>query len=148
MTTPRRMLLDTSVVIDLERLDLGDYADVRAAVSAVTIAELAYGVDVSDPVERHARSERYQATINHFEVIPFDLAAAKLYGVLASLVRGFRSLPTPTTDGSSDRCHRRRSRTSAADAQRCGFRWPAAGRRRRRDVGARRTPLGSAQWPW
>ncbi|MQA61614.1 MAG: PIN domain-containing protein [Actinophytocola sp.] len=95
MTTPRRMLLDTSVIIDLERLDLGDYADVRAAVSAVTVAELAYGVDVSDPVERHARSERYQATINHFEVIPFDLGAAKLYGVLASLVRGSGRNPRP-----------------------------------------------------
>lgn len=95
MTSPRGMLLDTSIVIDLERLDLGEYADVRAAVSAVTVAELAYGADVSDPVERHARSERYHATINHFEVIPFDLAAAKLYGVLASLVRRSGRNPRP-----------------------------------------------------
>lgn len=95
MTARRRMLLDTSVVIDLERTDLGEFNDARGSVSAVTVAELAYGMDVVDPVERQARGERFHATMNHFEVLPFDLAAAKLYGVLASLVRHGGRNPRP-----------------------------------------------------
>lgn len=95
MTQPDRVLLDTSVVIDLGQVDLGGYADRRGAVSAVTIAELAYGADVPDPVERQARAERYHAALNHFDVLPFDLSAAKLYGVLASLVRQAGRNPRP-----------------------------------------------------
>lgn len=95
MTTPRRVVLDTSVVIDLEQVDLGRFSGARPAVSAVTVAELSYGKDVPDPVERHARNERYNATLNHFEVLAFDLAAAKLYGVLAALVRQSGRNPRP-----------------------------------------------------
>lgn len=95
MTARRRVLLDTSVIIDLENLELGEFEDAEPAVSAVTVAELAFGVDVVDPVERHARNERYHATLNHFDVLPFDVAAAKLYGVLASLVRQSGRNPRP-----------------------------------------------------
>ncbi|MGH3951473.1 MAG: type II toxin-antitoxin system VapC family toxin [Pseudonocardiaceae bacterium] len=95
MTAPQRTLLDTSVVIDLEQVGLGEFTEARASVSAVTVAELAYGMDVPDPMERLVRSERFQATINHFDVLPFDLAAAKLYGVLAVLVRQAGHNPHP-----------------------------------------------------
>lgn len=82
-----RILLDTCVVIRLEEIDFGDLADAEPAISAVTVAELAYGLDVDDPVERFARTERYYAALEAFEVLPFDLAAAKIYGTLAALVR-------------------------------------------------------------
>lgn len=82
-----RVLLDTGVVIRLEKIDFGDLADAVPAISAVTVAELAYGLDVDDPVERFARTERYYAALNQFEVLPFDTSAAKYYGTLAALVR-------------------------------------------------------------
>ncbi|MEO6086168.1 MAG: PIN domain-containing protein, partial [Umezawaea sp.] len=82
-----RILLDTCVVIRLEEIDFGDLADAEPAISAVTVAELAYGLDIDDPVERFARTERYYAALDMFEVLPFDTAAAKIYGTLAALVR-------------------------------------------------------------
>ncbi|WP_199431709.1 type II toxin-antitoxin system VapC family toxin [Qaidamihabitans albus] len=95
MTGPAEVLLDTCAVIDLERLDLGSLADARPLVSAVTIAELAYGLDVDDPIERSARTERYYAALRRFEVVPFDAAAAKVYGTMAALVRRAGRSPRP-----------------------------------------------------
>ena len=95
MTTQERVLLDTSVVIDLERIELGRYASADHAVSAVTIAELSYGLNTDDPVARYARSERYHAVVEAFEIWPFDLAAAKTYGPLAGLVRASGRSPRP-----------------------------------------------------
>ncbi|ASO18812.1 hypothetical protein FHR81_001075 [Actinoalloteichus hoggarensis] len=95
MTTPTRVLLDTSVIIELDRLDLGELASARPLVSSVSVAELAYALGTTDLVERHARMERYHAALRRIDVLPFDTAAAKLYGVLAALVRetGRRSVP-------------------------------------------------------
>ncbi|WP_342750043.1 PIN domain-containing protein [Prauserella shujinwangii] len=89
------MLLDTCAVIDLDQLDLGDLAQARPLVSAVSIGELAYGLDVDDPVERAARTERYYAALRRFEVVPFDTAAAKVYGTMAALVRRAGRSPRP-----------------------------------------------------
>jgi len=95
VTAPRDVVLDTSVVIDLERLDLSGVGLVGSFVSAVTIAELAYGLDVDDPVSRGIRMERFHATLDEFDVLPFDTAAAKLYGVLAAMVRRTGRDPRP-----------------------------------------------------
>ncbi|TNC27847.1 type II toxin-antitoxin system VapC family toxin [Amycolatopsis alkalitolerans] len=90
------MLLDTCSVIDLEEIDLGELgAATDPAVSAVTIAELAYGIDIADPVERMVRTERYYGALNQFEVLPFDITAAKLYGTLAALLRQSGRDPRP-----------------------------------------------------
>jgi hypothetical protein len=43
------------VIINLENVELADLASAEAAVSAATIAELAYGLDTDDLIERHAR---------------------------------------------------------------------------------------------
>ncbi|MEU4807496.1 PIN domain-containing protein [Actinosynnema sp. NPDC023587] len=91
----RRVLLDTGVLIRLEEIDFGDLAGAEPAISAVTVAELAYGLDVDDPVERFARTERYYAALDQFEVLPFTLAAAKVYGTLAALVRRSGRSPRP-----------------------------------------------------
>ncbi|AOS62093.1 PIN domain-containing protein [Actinoalloteichus hymeniacidonis] len=87
MTTPARVLIDTSVIIELDRIDLGEWVSARPSVSAVSVAELAYALGTTDPVERNARVERYHTALRRIDVLPFDTAAAKLYGVLAALIR-------------------------------------------------------------
>jgi predicted nucleic acid-binding protein len=95
MTAEERVLLDTSVLIDLERLDLSTASDAHPVVSAVTVAELAFGLDVDDLLERQARTDRFYAVLREMPVLPFDLAAARLYGTLASLVRRSGRNPRP-----------------------------------------------------
>lgn len=95
VTATRRVLLDTCVLIDLESIDLGEVADAEAVLSAVTIGELAYRLNVTDPVERLARSKRYDAAAKSFEILPFDAAVADYYGALAALVRDAGRNPRP-----------------------------------------------------
>lgn len=92
---PDRVLLDTSVIIDLDRVDLGPLSSAIPSVSAVSVAELAYGLDTADPVERYTRTERYYAVLGQFTVLPFDTRAAKLYGTLAAMVRQAGRNPRP-----------------------------------------------------
>lgn len=92
---PRGLLLDTSVIIDLDELDLDDMIDVRTAVSAVTVAELAYGLDLGSAAQRAARAERFYGVVDAYRVLPFDTAAAKMYGVLAAMVRQAGRDPRP-----------------------------------------------------
>ncbi|MGZ3147398.1 PIN domain-containing protein [Lentzea chajnantorensis] len=95
MAEVNRALLDTGVVIRLEHVDLGPYVQAQPFLSAVTIAELAFGLDTDDPVERFARTERFYAAQQQFEVLPFGLEEAKLYGQMASLVRRAGRSPRP-----------------------------------------------------
>jgi predicted nucleic acid-binding protein len=90
-----RCLLDTCVLIRLERANLGEYVNAQPFLSAVTIAELAFGLDTDDPVERFARTERYYAALQTFEVLPFGVEEAKVYGQMASLVRRAGRSPRP-----------------------------------------------------
>ncbi|KOV79037.1 twitching motility protein PilT [Nocardia sp. NRRL S-836] len=90
-----RALLDTGVLIRLERVRLGPYAQAQPFLSAVTIAELAFGLDTDDPVERFARTERFYAAQQRFEVLPFGVEEAKVYGQMASLVRRAGRSPRP-----------------------------------------------------
>ncbi|MDN5747430.1 MAG: hypothetical protein L0H64_02715 [Pseudonocardia sp.] len=90
MTEPavRQVLLDTSVVIAPPSAGLASIADV-VAVSAISVAELEYGVDATDDlVERQRRRRRLSVIVEEIEVIiPFDEAVAESYGLLANLVR-------------------------------------------------------------
>lgn len=95
MTATSRVLLDTSVVIDLGSVDLGAYTFAPVALSTVTIAELSYGLDVDDPVDRRARARRLERALTVFEILPFDAESAQLYGTLASLVRRNGRNPRP-----------------------------------------------------
>lgn len=82
MPEPRhpRGLADTGVVIDLEKIELGELP-VEVAISAVTLAELAAGPHVdTDPQERARRQDRLQRVEATFDVFPFDAAAARAYG--------------------------------------------------------------------
>ncbi len=78
--TPARGLIDTSVVIDLERTDPADLP-LAIAVSAVTLAELAAGPHATeDGFERARRQDRLQRTETAFDVLPFDAVAARAFG--------------------------------------------------------------------
>jgi predicted nucleic acid-binding protein len=83
---PARGLLDTSVVIDLGQLDANDLP-VELAVSALTMAELATGPQaVVDPEERARRVGLLQHAEATFEQLPFDAAAARVYGRIYAAV--------------------------------------------------------------
>ncbi|MEO9248175.1 type II toxin-antitoxin system VapC family toxin [Citricoccus nitrophenolicus] len=91
----RRALLDTSALIDFPASAVAEEAD-EVAVSAVTIAELQYGVTAAtDLIEQMRRRRLVQTVLGQFEVLPFDVAAAEYYGVLATLVRDQGRSPRP-----------------------------------------------------
>lgn len=81
-----RGIIDTSVVIDLERIDPSDLP-VQLAVSAVTLAELAAGPHATtDPTERARRQDRLQRAEATFEPVPVDGAVARAYGRVYAMV--------------------------------------------------------------
>lgn len=82
----QRGLLDTSVVIDLEKLDPAQFP-AEVAVSALTMAELAAGPHATtDPEERGRRQDRLQRAEAAFDPLPFDTDAARAYGRIFSAV--------------------------------------------------------------
>jgi hypothetical protein len=86
------VLLDTSVVIDIDEVDRDEYSDSAVVVSAVTVGELAYGLGAAD---RSARETRLRRVLANYEIAPFGVEEAKLYGVLAELVRAAGRNPRP-----------------------------------------------------
>jgi predicted nucleic acid-binding protein len=82
-----RGLIDTSVVIDLERIDPA-LLPLEIAVSAITMAELAAGPHATaDSNERARRQDRLQRAEAIFEPLPVDAAVARAYGrVYAAVV--------------------------------------------------------------
>ncbi len=76
----RRGLIDTSVVIDLERIDPARLP-AELAISAITLAELAAGpLATTDIAERARRQDRLQRTETTFDPLPVDGAVARAYG--------------------------------------------------------------------
>ena len=81
-----RGLLDTSVVIDLERIERRDLP-MEVAISAVTMAELAAGPHATeDREERARRQDRLQRAEATFDPLPVDAAVARAYGRAYSAV--------------------------------------------------------------
>ncbi len=75
-----RGLLDTSVLIDLERIDPAELP-VDVAVSAISMAELAAGPHATaDSDERARRQDRLQRAEAAFDPLPFDSETARAYG--------------------------------------------------------------------
>jgi predicted nucleic acid-binding protein len=75
-----RGLIDTSVVIQLERID-PEALPTEMAVAAITLAELAAGPHATDDLtERARRQERLQLTESTFDALPFDANCARAYG--------------------------------------------------------------------
>jgi predicted nucleic acid-binding protein len=82
-----RALLDTSVVIDLERIPANSLP-VQVAVSAVTMAELAAGpAAATGESERARRQDRLQRAEATFDPLPIDTEAARAYGRIYAAVR-------------------------------------------------------------
>jgi predicted nucleic acid-binding protein len=87
-------LLDTSVVIDYPARSVATHT-ASAAVSTITLAELACGLHTSDPLVNAAREQRYHWIRNTFDPIPFDGDAARTYGALCASVRAAGRDPKP-----------------------------------------------------
>ena len=80
---PSRGLLDTSVVVELEQIEVTSLP-IEVAISAITMAELAAGPHAtSDAEERARRQDRLQRAEAAFHPLPFDGEAAR--GVRADL---------------------------------------------------------------
>ena len=90
-----RVLLDTSAVIDLGSWEDEGLGASSPTISAVTVAELAFGLDVEDLVERRVRTDRFYTILRELDVLPFDLAAARVYGTLAATLRRTGRNPRP-----------------------------------------------------
>lgn len=87
MAEPSRGLLDTSVVIDLDRID-PDRLPEETAIASVTLAELAAGPHAThDDDERARRQDRLHWTAATWDPLPFDTDAARLYGRVFAAVR-------------------------------------------------------------
>lgn len=99
MTIGDRGLLDTSVVIQLDRLDQPNILPREPLVSAITLAELSVGPLVASADERAARQGHLQTAEASFEPLPFDANAARAFGqVAASLRRAGKKTSARTCD--------------------------------------------------
>lgn len=91
-----RGLLDTSVVIDLDRIEAGQLP-IELAISALTMAELAAGPHATgDTAERARRQDRLQRAEATFDPLPFDGNAARAYGrIYAAIIATGRKARGP-----------------------------------------------------
>lgn len=84
----RRGILDTSVIIDLERVDPSKLPD-EPLITAISLAELAAGPQAaSTSKERALRQDRLQRAEAAFTPIPFDDGAARAYGRIYAEIAG------------------------------------------------------------
>lgn len=78
--SPDRGLIDTSVVVELDTVEV-EALPLNIAVSALTLAELAAGpISAVDDAERARRVDRVQRAEAAFETIAFDPLCARAYG--------------------------------------------------------------------
>jgi predicted nucleic acid-binding protein len=81
-----RGLVDTNILIHLELLSV-DRLPSELVISTVSLAELAAGVHSAlDAVERARRIMRLQRIEATFSPLPFDVEAARQYGIIAAEV--------------------------------------------------------------
>jgi predicted nucleic acid-binding protein len=87
MTEPTRGLLDTSVVIDHDVINLDLLPD-ESAIASVTLAELAAGPHATDKSDERARwQDRLQWATSTWDPIPFDEEGARAYGRVFAATR-------------------------------------------------------------
>ncbi len=87
MAEPSRGLLDTSVLVDQDRVDAGRLPD-ESAIAAVSLAELAAGPHATGEAEERARrQDRLQWAAATWDALPFDEAAARSYGRIFAATR-------------------------------------------------------------
>lgn len=82
-----RGLLDTSVLVDHDRIDPARLPD-ESAIAAVTLAELAAGPHATaDDAERARRQDRLLWAASTWDPLPFDAQAARAYGLVFAAAR-------------------------------------------------------------
>ena len=87
MSEPTRGLLDTSVVIDHDVIDVSLLPD-ESAIAAITLAELAAGPHATtDDEERVRRQDRLQWAVATWDPLPFDAEAARAYARVFAAIR-------------------------------------------------------------
>jgi predicted nucleic acid-binding protein len=80
------ILLDTNVLIDLERYDFD--TDESFGASILSRAELEFGVQVAPSAESMAvRARRLAELDDRFHWLEFDLASTRSYGIIAAGAR-------------------------------------------------------------
>lgn len=93
MVVHRLALLDTSCVVAPPG-ELSEIAE-TAAISTLTIAELAFGLHAADPVVAALREQRYRLVLRTFDPVPYSADAAHWYGAIAATVRRAGRNPRP-----------------------------------------------------
>ena len=118
MSAPADGLLDTSTVVLLNRFTDPGLLPARPTISTVTLAELSVGplVAVSDQ-ERAARQAHVQQAEDDFDPIPFDAAAARVFGRVAASLRAAGRKPTARALDAADRGSRCCQRPTALHHQ-------------------------------
>ena len=87
VAAPTRGLLDTSVVIDMDLIDVDLLPD-ESAIATITLAELAAGPHAArNDGERANRQDRLQWATQTWDPLPFDTNAARVYGRVFSAMR-------------------------------------------------------------
>lgn len=93
MSAPSPALLDTSVVIDLDRIPRS-YLPEEQAICAITLAELAAGPHATDDEDESARrQDRLQRIEALLDPLPFDADAARAYGRVYAATRAASRKP-------------------------------------------------------
>lgn len=81
-------ILDTNAVILLPRIVDSESLPKYPSITTITLAELSVGPHVTtNDIERAARQAHLQQAESDFEPIPFDAAAARAFGRVASDLR-------------------------------------------------------------
>lgn len=84
----QRGVLDTSTLILLAQLDDTSALPAEPLITTVTLAELSVGpLTTDDERERAARQAHLQQAEGDFTPLPFDAAAARAFGGVASSLR-------------------------------------------------------------
>jgi predicted nucleic acid-binding protein len=80
-------VVDTNVIAALRLYDRSEFPD-TIFITAITLGELSYGPHATDdPVKRAGRVGILQHVEATFDPLPYDQAAARLYGQIAAAVR-------------------------------------------------------------
>ncbi|HEY8298484.1 MAG TPA: type II toxin-antitoxin system VapC family toxin [Candidatus Baltobacteraceae bacterium] len=86
MAEKTKGLIDTSVLIDLDRRGADELPD-EMTIAAISLAELTAGPHAtSDPIERARRQARLQQLEATFDPLPFDASTARAYGQVYAAV--------------------------------------------------------------
>ena len=87
MTAHDGAVVDTNVIAALRLYDRSEFPD-TIFITAITLGELSYGPHATDdPVKRAGRVGVLQHVEATFDPLPYDQAAARLYGQIAAAVR-------------------------------------------------------------